>query len=168
MSLARHGILIGATVLAALLAAPGLVAQTIDPTSFASAADVAAAIGRMEREMTPGQGFLSRPLVRGDGSIAALEYWKKPGRPALHPTQAEYAIVVAGEGSLVSGGRLRDSSVTKPGLTEGSRIEGGTTRALRKGDVILIPAGVPHWFGILGGKLILLGIKLPATDRQNM
>ena len=155
----------GALALAALLGASAVPAQSTDPTSFASAAEIEVAIGKMESEMKPGQGFLWRPLVQGDGSIAALEYWKKPGRPAIHPTEAEYAIVVAGEGSLVSGGRLLDASVTKPGLTEGSRIENGTTRALRKGDVVLIPAGVPHWFGIRGGKLILLGIKLAAQVR---
>jgi quercetin dioxygenase-like cupin family protein len=27
--------------------------------------------------------------------------------------------------------------------------------------VVLIPAGVPHWFGITGGELVLLGTKIP-------
>lgn len=147
-------------VVAGLIGAPVASAQSADPTSVASNAAIEAAIGQMERDMTPGQGFLWRPLVQADGSVAALEYWRKPGRPAVHPSETEYAIVVAGEGSLVSGGRLTDPSVTRPGLTEGSAIEHGTTRALRKGDVVMIPAGVPHWFGVRGGKLVLLGIKL--------
>jgi hypothetical protein len=25
----------------------------------------------------------------------------------------------------------------------------------------MVPAGVPHWFGVSGGKLALLGLKLP-------
>ena len=32
---------------------------------------------------------------------------------------------------------------------------------LGPGDVILIPAGTPHWFGISGDRLVLLGTKLP-------
>ncbi len=49
----------------------------------------------------------------------------------------------------------------KPELTEGDRIVGGTTRSLAPGDVLLIPAGVPHGFGITGNRLVLLGMKLP-------
>jgi len=132
-----------------------------DQTSFATAPEVQQAILSMEREMKPGQGFHWRPLVRGGSMTAALEYWKAPGRPAVHPAEAEYAIVVAGSGTLVSGGQLVAASVKRPGLTEGSRIDGGTTRTLRTGDVFVIPAGVPHWFGITGGKLVLLGTKVP-------
>ena len=154
----------GPFALAALLGASTSAAQSgapvAAPIGFASATEIAAAIGQMEAEMKPAQGFLWRPLVRGDGSVAALEYWKKPGRPAVHPNEAEYAIVVAGAGTLVMDGRLRDPIVTRPGLTEGSAIEDGTSRALHPGDVMLIPAGVPHWFGVDGGKLVLLGIKL--------
>ncbi len=144
----------------ALIAGP-LSAQQADPTGFASAAEVKATVAAMEREMKPGQGFAWRPLVRGGTATAALEIWKKPGRPAVHPAEAEYAIVIEGAGTLVSGGTLVEPAVTNPGLTEGSRIEGGTTRQLRPGDVMLIPAGVPHWFGIAGGRLVLLGTKLP-------
>ena len=72
-------------------AATAVFAQSTDSTSFASAAVIEAAIGKMESEMKPGRGFLWRPLVQGDGSIAALEYWRKPGRPAIHPDEAEYA-----------------------------------------------------------------------------
>jgi len=79
----------------------------------------------------------------------------------VHPAEAEYAIVMEGAGTLVSGGTLADPETRNPGLVEGSRIEGGATRTLGPGDVILVPAGVPHWFGITGERLVLLGIKLP-------
>ena len=148
--------LLGAAMLSGQAAPPAG-----DPTGFATAAEVTAVVARMEAEMRPGQTFLWRPLVRGDGAVAALEYWKAPGRPAVHPTETEYAIVVAGAGTLRSGGRLVDPVDTKPGLVEGGGIDGGTTRPLRPGDVLLIPAGVPHWFGVDRGKLVLLGTKFP-------
>ena len=140
-------------------------AQSIDPTSFASAADVAAQVAAMGKAMKPGQGFQWQPLVRDGKTVAALEYWKAPGRPAIHPEEAEYVIVIAGGGSLISGGTLADATVSKPGLIEGSRIEGGTTRQLAVGDVLLIPAGTPHFFGVTGDHLVLLGIKLVPTAR---
>ncbi|MGU3391254.1 cupin domain-containing protein [Sphingomonas sp. M1A8_2b] len=151
-------------ILAVLIAAApaAATAQAVDPTSFASAAEVNAQVAAMRAALKPGQGFAWQPLVRDGETIAALEYWKKPGRPAIHPDQAEYAIVIAGAGTLISGGRLADAKVVKPDLTEGARIIGGRTRTLRPGDVMLIPAGVPHWFGITGDRLVLLGMKLPA------
>ncbi|AOH87036.1 cupin [Sphingomonas panacis] len=139
-----------------------MLAQTppTDPTGLAKAADIQAQVATMAREMKPGQNFAWRPLLRDGATTAALEYWTAPGKPAVHPTDAEYTTVIEGAGTLVSGGRMIDPVTTKSGMIEGSRIEGGTTRDLKPGDVILIPAGIPHWFGITGGKLVLLGMKL--------
>jgi len=145
----------------AMLACSPMAWAAADPTSFASAAEVKAQIATLDRGMKPGQGFAWAPLVRGGTAVAAIEIWKKPGRPAVHPDEAEYATVLAGSGTLVSGGTMADASTTRPGLVEGSRIDGGTTRTLRPGDTFLIPAGAPHWFGITGDRLVLLGTKLP-------
>lgn len=137
--------------------------QAAGPSGFASSAEVQTQIREMLAAMTADQGFMWRPLVRDGATVAAIEIWKKPGRPAVHPVEAEYAIVLEGSGMVVSGGVMADSKVSNANLIEGSQIEGGATRALGPGDVILIPAGVPHWFGISGDRLILLGIKLPSA-----
>jgi len=137
-----------------------LVGQAADPTGFASDADIRTKVEAMGKAMKLDQGFAWEPVVRDGGRVAALEYWKAPGRPAVHPDQAEYAIVIAGEGTLRSGGTMMGGRQTQPGLIEGDRIDGATERPLRPGDVMLIPAGVPHWFGITGDRLVLLGTKL--------
>ncbi len=137
--------------------------QAAEPSGFASGADVQAQLREMLAAMKPDQGFMWRPLVRDGATVAAIEIWKKPGRPAVHPAEAEYAIVLEGSGTLVSGGSMADPTVRNANLVEGSRIEGGATRPLGPGDVILVPAGVPHWFGITGDRLVLLGIKLPGA-----
>jgi len=136
-------------------------AQAADPTAFASGADVQAQVREMLAAMKPDQGFMWRPLVRDGATVAAIEIWKTPGLPAVHPAEAEYAIVLEGSGTLVSGGTMADAKASNANLIQGSRIEGGATRTLGPGDVILVPAGVPHWFGITGDRLVLLGIKLP-------
>uniref|UniRef100_B0SZR8 Cupin 2 conserved barrel domain protein n=1 Tax=Caulobacter sp. (strain K31) TaxID=366602 RepID=B0SZR8_CAUSK len=138
-------------------------AQAGGPSGFASGADVQTQLREMLAAMKSDQGFMWRPLVRDGATVAAIEIWKKPGRPAVHPAEAEYAIVLEGSGTLVSGGTMTDSRVSNANLIEGSQIEGGVTRTLGPGDVILIPAGVPHWFGITGDRLVLLGIKLPGA-----
>src|SRR4051812_40584533 len=157
-------LLVGATPLAdvAVQTAPAP-PSTPGQTEVASGKEVRALIAAMLAEMKPGQSFLWRPLVRDGATVAAIEIWKKPGRPAVHPAEAEYAIVLEGAGTLVSGGSMADPKVSNANLIEGSRIDGGATRPLGPGDVILIPAGVPHWFGITGDRLVLLGIKLPGA-----
>jgi len=130
---------------------------------FTSGEEVLAQVAGMLAEMAPGQGFMWRPLVSDGARVAAIEIWKKPGRPAVHPTEAEYAVVLEGAGTLVSGGTLIAPVASREGLIEGEQIEGGTTRTLGPGDVLLIPAGVPHWFGITGDHLVLLGTKMPVN-----
>lgn len=146
---------------AAMLAAPATAQAPAAPADAASPAEIRAIVADMAETMRDGRGFLYRPLLKDGTTVAALEYWKAPGRPAIHPDEGEYAIVIDGAGTLVSGGTMVGATPTSPGLVEGTRIDGGTTRTLAPGDVILVPAGVPHWFGITGGKLVLLGMKLP-------
>lgn len=135
-------------------------------TQFASGTAVHEQIASMLAEMKPEQGFAWRPLVQDGSRVAAIEVWKKPGRPALHPTEAEYAIVLEGTGTLLSGGKLIAPVTRKEGLVEGDRIEGGTMRSLQAGDVLLVPAGVPHWFGVKGDRLVLLGTKMPTGQER--
>jgi mannose-6-phosphate isomerase-like protein (cupin superfamily) len=149
--------------LAAVMAAAPLAAQ--EPAKpFAADAEVRAQLKSMLAAMKPDQGFAFQPLVRDGKRVAGIEIWKRPGRPAVHPAEAEYAIVLEGRGELLSGGTLAEPATRNPGLVEGSRIDGGQRRTLGPGDVILIPAGVPHWFGITAERLVLIGMKVPGSD----
>ncbi|NVD45383.1 cupin domain-containing protein [Qipengyuania atrilutea] len=144
-------------------AAPQASAPATTPASFALATgtEVRAQVAEMLAEMKPDQGFMWRPLVEAGPYAAAIEIWKKPGRPATHPTEAEYAIVLEGAGTLIAGDTMVAPVTLPGGMIEGDRIHGNTQRPLRPGDVILIPAGVPHWFGVTGDRLVLLGTKIP-------
>jgi len=151
---------LGAAILLTAAFAVGAQAPQ-DTTAFATSADVQVQVADMDKGMKPGQTFAWKPLVRAGVSVAAIEIWKAAGKPAVHPSDAEYVIVLAGAGTLISGGTMADAKTSNPSLIEGSRIEGGTTRRLAAGDVFMIPAGVPHGFEVSGDKLALLGIKLP-------
>ena len=58
-------------------------------------------------------------------------------------------------GGIVIGGRQ-----TAPGQIRGSKIEGGQTYHLDKGDVMWVPAGVPHWFPEIPEPLSYLLVKV--------
>lgn len=75
---------------------------------------------------------------------------------ASHDLVTEVYHVLDGAGVLVTGGTLiepqrrasTDSTVVTingPGWS-GKGITGGTRRRIGKGDVVIIPAGTPHWF----------------------
>jgi quercetin dioxygenase-like cupin family protein len=40
-----------------------------------------------------------------------------------------------------------------------SAIEGGETRTIRQGDVVVIPAGTPHWFREVNGPVTYYTVK---------
>lgn len=69
-----------------------------------------------------------------------------PGMVELHEDDADIVYVLKGTATLVTGGRLLDGKVTGPGEIRGMILDGGETRELKPGDVVIIPAGTPHWF----------------------
>jgi glc operon protein GlcG len=68
------------------------------------------------------------------------------GEAEVHATDTDIIYVLDGSATFVTGGRIVDARDTAPHETRGSALEGGTERKLAKGDVIVVPNGVPHWF----------------------
>ena len=71
---------------------------------------------------------------------------EKPGMAEVHTRDADIVHVLEGTATLVTGGTAVDQKVVGADEIRGTRIEGGETRHLAKGDVIIVPAGVPHQF----------------------
>ena len=71
---------------------------------------------------------------------------EKAGMAEVHEQDADLIRVVDGNATLVTGGSVVDPAPTGPGEIRGKSIDGGETFQLAKGDVVVVPAGVPHWF----------------------
>ena len=54
--------------------------------------------------------------------------------------------VVRGTATLVTGGTAVEPKTIAPNELRGKYIDGGETRKLVPGDVVIIPNNVPHWF----------------------
>jgi mannose-6-phosphate isomerase-like protein (cupin superfamily) len=78
------------------------------------------------------------------------------GYAASHDKVTEVYQVLEGSGTLVTGGAMvnpqrRDNvaenvtQINGPGVS-GASIQGGASRRISKGDMVIIPAGTPHWF----------------------
>ena len=73
-----------------------------------------------------------------------------------HPDGTEVHHIVEGAATFVTGGTI----VRAAGAAAGSAtIEGGQSRHVSKGDVILVPAGTPHWYKDLEGSITYLEVR---------
>ena len=62
------------------------------------------------------------------------------------PKDADIIYVLDGTATFVTGGNAIDTATVAADEIRGKSIDGGETRQIAKGDVIIVPAGVPHWF----------------------
>jgi ankyrin repeat protein/mannose-6-phosphate isomerase-like protein (cupin superfamily) len=69
-----------------------------------------------------------------------------PGQVEVHEKETDVIYVLDGEATFVTGGTMIGGKLSGPNQWLGTSIDGGVTRQLKKGDFIVIPAGVPHWF----------------------
>lgn len=69
-----------------------------------------------------------------------------PGQAEIHTLDTDVVYVLDGEATLTTGGHAVDAKTTALNELRGVSIAGGETRSLTKGDVVVIPAGVPHQF----------------------
>jgi unsaturated rhamnogalacturonyl hydrolase len=100
-------------------------------------------------------------LVTKDGRSYSVSTGRrdKPGQSELHEKDTDVFYIVEGSATFVTGGKMLDPKTTAPGEVRGSGIEGGQTQTLSKGDVIVIPAGVPHWFKDVPGTFLYFVVK---------
>jgi glc operon protein GlcG len=70
----------------------------------------------------------------------------KPGIAEIHQLDTDIVYVLEGTATLVTGGQAVDTKEIAPNELRGKYIDGGETRKLVPGDVVIIPNNVPHWF----------------------
>ncbi len=106
------------------------------------------------------------PGGRG-GVIAQDEDWRvhaterdAPGLAERHEGDTDVWYVLAGAGTLVTGGTIVDASITGPGEERGPAIRGGIEMAIAAGDLISIRPGVAHWIRAVDGRLRYLTVKV--------
>lgn len=78
----------------------------------------------------------------------------------LHDHEADLFFVVTGRATQVLGGTIVDGKQTAPGQIRGSKTEGGQTYQIGDGDIVWVPAGVPHWFPEISTPLSYLLVKV--------
>jgi mannose-6-phosphate isomerase-like protein (cupin superfamily) len=85
-------------------------------------------------------------LVTAPNLIVLVNRRTAAGQVELHDRETDTFYVLDGAATVVTGGTMIGAAVTGSGQQRGTAIEGGQTYHVAKGDVMVIPAGVPHWF----------------------
>ena len=94
----------------------------------------------------------------------------KLSNPVEHDKVTEIYHVMSGSGTLVTGGTLVNpaprsaaapqvQTINGPSVT-GTAVQGGETRRISAGDVVIIPAGVVHWFSEVHESLTYVVIRM--------
>ena len=99
----------------------------------------------------------------GDHRFRML-YRDADGVPEQHDNIVDVVIVQTGEGTLLVGGKMINPRASiGAGEYSGTGIEGGERHSLGPGDVVHIPAKIPHSFLVPKGKHITyVLVKFPA------
>lgn len=85
-------------------------------------------------------------LVKAQDLIVLGAHRNGTGQVEVHDRETDVMYVVDGEATIITGGTMLGGKVTAPGQSRGTDIQGGRSQHLAKGDVMVIPAGIPHWF----------------------
>ena len=149
-------------------------AQTkVLPAADISAAEIQALIGPRKPNTLPN----IRVVDAGGHNVGVGVLYRAQGQSqtaAVHYKVSEVYHVMKGAGTLVTGGTLVNAKtraadsveVTRedgPGVS-GTAIQGGTSRQIKEGDVVVIPAGTPHWFSKIDGSLAYLVIRIDPSQ----
>jgi uncharacterized protein GlcG (DUF336 family)/quercetin dioxygenase-like cupin family protein len=71
---------------------------------------------------------------------------ENPGQAEIHTRDTDVIYVLDGAATFITGGQAVDAKQIGANELRGVSIEGGETREISKGDVIVVPNGVPHQF----------------------
>lgn len=156
------------TLAIAALSTTGLTGQQPPPPmkDFSSASDVVAMIAQARSERKEGQAIVIKRILSLAPYNANLEYRASVGPAAVHEKEAELFYVIDGSATMMTGGKLTEEKRTNPENLTGTGIEGGNARQVAKGDFIIVPQGVPHWFSKIDGTIVLMTLHVPRTETK--
>jgi glc operon protein GlcG len=133
---------------------PGSTPPATTQATFIDAKRVAAAFAK------------GQPLLETPGYKVHASRRVEPGQAEIHTLDTDVVYVVDGSATLVTGGKAIDTKEVAPNEIRGIKIEGGEEHQITKGEVIIIPNGVPHQFTAVSGELHYFVCKPTANTPQ--
>ena len=92
----------------------------------------------------PAGAITARQIARFDGLSNMLGRRDTSGVSERHEQFADIFVVQRGRARLLYGGTAEGERATEPGEWRGGTIRNGTESEIGPGDIVVIPAGIPH------------------------
>ncbi len=131
-----------AVVAALALGAPTVVLQG-DKGLVIPSADIKAHATEMISQARP-TGSAGDFIARYGNLAVEISVRTTNGVGELHNNFDDLMIVQEGSATLVTGGSLVDPKPGADGEVRGTSVAGGESKTIGVGDVVIVPAGVPH------------------------
>jgi mannose-6-phosphate isomerase-like protein (cupin superfamily) len=144
-----------ALVVMMLLAVPLMAAGPAEVNVW-TAADLKARGEKLAQKMNEQKAnekkMLSESLGTFGNHLTMIGRRDADGVAEIHEAQADFFFVQSGTATLVFGGEVPGAKTTAPGELRGPSIKGGERKTLGPGDVVHIPARIPHQLLVPAGK----------------
>jgi mannose-6-phosphate isomerase-like protein (cupin superfamily) len=143
-------------VIVAMVAAfaHGAIAQTVKVDHFTQSELVEKAQALNPKAQGP-DGSASVKLDDYPNSFTMIALRHKDGGAEVHENYADFFYVVQGHATLLSGGTVQDAKTTSPGEIRGASVQNGDRTSLSEGDIVHIPAAVPHQLLLADGSTFI-------------
>ena len=126
-----------------LVGAMGAHAQTMKSDHW-STAQLLERAKHLQELAAKGDGSASETLEKYPHHYTMLAFRQSGGGGELHQNFADIFFILDGHATVVTGGKIVDEKSTGPGEIRGKSVDGGTRQDVKAGDVIHIPASMPH------------------------
>jgi len=131
-------------------------------TTFAHAQSPTASVILVESNKVGAAFAKGTPLLENSQFKVQAGRREAPGIPEIHTKDTDIFHVLEGSATFVTGGKATEPRAIAPDEIRGKEIQGGESRRVTKGDVIVVPNGVPHWFKQVDGLLLYYVVKVTA------
>ena len=139
-----------------LVFAIGTAQSVVPPGTVSAGADLQANLKKAIAD-TPDAPMVVARIESTDTTRVNLIHRTVPQNAIIHATGWEVHHITDGTGTVVTGGRVVRS--TGAGGERVAKIEDGSSRVVTAGDVVIIPAGTPHWYSDIDGSVTYLEIR---------
>jgi mannose-6-phosphate isomerase-like protein (cupin superfamily) len=139
---------------ALMVSAMGVYAQTMKSDHW-STADLLERAKHLKELAAKGEGSASETLEKYPHHYTMLAYRQHSGGGEVHQNFADVFFVLDGHATVITGGSLVEAKTTAPGEMRGTSVDGGSRQDLKAGDVVHIPAGMPHQTLVADGESVV-------------